>query len=153
MKKGAVSPSDFEEIREISDVIDDRDEDFTWLSTEDVKAVIEEVKRNRESIRDRFLISILYESGARINEVLSLKLKDLKPAGKGEADIHFFGKGNKHREHQCLKKSGNSMGSIVKDIIRTKNRRLCYSILTVMDEKTKCQGTMPAGSWRIVKRP
>lgn len=97
MKKGAVSPSDFEEIREISDVIDDRDEDFTWLSTEDVKAVIEEVKRNRESIRDRFLLSILYESGARINEVLSLKLKDLKPAGKGEADIHFFGKGNKHR--------------------------------------------------------
>lgn len=41
MKKGAVLPSDFEEIREISDVIDDRDEDFTWLSMEDVKAVLD----------------------------------------------------------------------------------------------------------------
>ena len=39
----------------------------------------------------------MYESGARINEVLSLKQKDLKPAGDGEVDIHFYGKGNKHR--------------------------------------------------------
>lgn len=43
------------------------------------------------------MLSVLYESGARINEVLSLKLKDVKPAGKGEADIHFCSKGNKHR--------------------------------------------------------
>lgn len=40
---------------------------------------------------------MLYESGARINEVLSLRIRDLKPAGKGEVDIHFYGKGNKHR--------------------------------------------------------
>ena len=52
---------------------------------------------NRDSVRDRFLLSIMYESGARINEVLSLKRKDLKPTGEGEVDIHFLGKGNKHR--------------------------------------------------------
>lgn len=97
MKKNAVSPIDYEEIREIRDVIDERYVDFAWLSTEDIKAVLEQVSNNREFMRDRFLLSLLYESGARINEVLSLKLKDLKPAGKGEADIHFFGKGNKHR--------------------------------------------------------
>ena len=40
---------------------------------------------------------LLYESGARINEVLSLKPHDIKPTSNGEADVHFCGKGNKHR--------------------------------------------------------
>lgn len=97
MKKNVVSLIDYEEIREIQDVIDERNVDFAWLSTEDVKAVLEQVGGNREAIRDCFLLSLLYESGARINEVLSLKLKDLKPVGRGEADIHFLGKGNRHR--------------------------------------------------------
>lgn len=96
-KKNVISSVDYEEIREISDVIDDRDEDFTWLSTDDVKSILEQTKTNRDSTRNRFLLSVLYESGARINEVLSLRLKDLKPTGEGEVDIHFFGKGNKHR--------------------------------------------------------
>lgn len=59
--------------------------------------MLEQVEENRDSVRDRFLLSVMYESGARINEVLSLKQKDLKPSGDGEVDIHFFGKGNKHR--------------------------------------------------------
>jgi site-specific recombinase XerD len=97
MKKNVIPPTDYEGIREISDVVDERHVDFTWLSTEDLKTVLKKVSANRDSLRDRFLLSVLYESGARINEVLSLKLKDLRPAGKGEVDIHFFGKGNKHR--------------------------------------------------------
>jgi len=32
--------------------------------------------RNRDAVRDHFLLSLLYESGARINEVLSLRLLD-----------------------------------------------------------------------------
>lgn len=97
MKKRAISLTDYEEIREIEDTVDDRNIAFTWLSAEDIKTVLGQVSRNRDSVRDRFLLSVLYESGARINEVLSLKRKDLKPAGVGEVDIHFFGKGNKHR--------------------------------------------------------
>lgn len=97
VKKKAVSLTDYEEIREIEDAVDDRNIDFTWLSTEDIKAVLGQVKTNRDSIRDRFLLSVLYESGARIHEVLSLKRRDLKPTREGEVDIHFFGKGNKHR--------------------------------------------------------
>lgn len=96
-KKKAVSEIDCEEIREITDAIDDRVIDFTWLSLDDVKSILDHVAANRDSIRDRFLLSLLYESGARINEVLSLRIRDLKPAGKGEVDIHFYGKGNKHR--------------------------------------------------------
>jgi site-specific recombinase XerD len=96
-KKKAVSEVDYETIREITDVADDRVIDFTWLSFEDVKRILDQVSGNRDSIRDRFLLSLLYESGARINEVLSLNIKDLKPTSSGEVDVHFYGKGNKHR--------------------------------------------------------
>lgn len=96
-KKKAIQEIDYEEIREITDAEDDRVIDFTWLSIDDVKSILDHVATNRDSLRDRFLFSLLYESGARINEVLSLRVKDLKPAGVGEVDVHFYGKGNKHR--------------------------------------------------------
>lgn len=97
LKKKMIAPEDYEEIREINDVRDDRVTDFTWLSVEDVKDILQSVAENRDAVRDRFLLSLLYESGARINEILSLRHSDMKPTNDGEVDIHFFGKGNKHR--------------------------------------------------------
>lgn len=97
LKKNAIPPAEYEEIREINDAKDDRVIDFTWLSAEDVRVVLAQVTDNRDALRDRFLLSLLYESGARINEVLSLRIKDLKSVGNGEVDVHFYGKGNKHR--------------------------------------------------------
>lgn len=96
-KKKAITLISYEEIREIKDVIDERVSDFTWLSVNDIKSVLEQISASRDSIRDRFLFSLLYESGARIDEVLSLTLKDIRPVSGGEADVHFFGKGRKHR--------------------------------------------------------
>lgn len=96
-KKKTISAIEYEEIREITDVKDLRVIEFTWLSIEDVKNVLEQVTSGRDAIRDRFLLSLLYESGARVNEVLSLQLKDIKPTKESEADVHFYGKGNKHR--------------------------------------------------------
>ena len=96
-KKNAISLAEYEAIREISDVDDERVIYFTWLSVHDVHLVLKSTAGNREAIRDRFLLSLLYESGARINEVLSLKLLDVKATSNGEADVHFYGKGKKHR--------------------------------------------------------
>ena len=105
-KKNALSLTEYEEIREISDVDDDRVIDFTWLSINDVYLVLKSTDSNREAIRDRFLLSLLYESGARINEVLSLKLLDIKPTSHREADVHFYGKGKKHRITPLSKEIG-----------------------------------------------
>lgn len=88
---------EYESIREIGDTHDDRVIEFTWLSTDDVCLILKSVESNRDAIRDHFLLSLLYESGARINEVLSLKLLDVKGTFDGEADVHFYGKGKKHR--------------------------------------------------------
>ena len=97
LKKKALTSDEFEEIREINDYDDDRIIEFTWLTTDEVASILNCVDANRDATRDHFLISLLYESGARINEVLSLKPHDIKPTSNGEADVHFYGKGNKHR--------------------------------------------------------
>lgn len=96
-KKKAITLDEYEEIREINDVDDDRVIGFTWLSVNDVRLVLKSVDRNRDAVRDHFLLSLLYESGARINEILSLRLLDIKETSNGEADVHFYGKGKKHR--------------------------------------------------------
>ena len=96
-KKHAIALDEYEAIREISDVADERIIDFTWLSVNDVCMILKSTESNRDGIRDRFLLSLLYESGARINEVLSLKLLDIKTTSNNEIDVHFYGKGKKHR--------------------------------------------------------
>lgn len=97
LKKKAISPEEYEEIREINDVNDERVIEFTWLPASDVNLILQSVRENRDAMRDYFLLSLLYESGARINEILSLRLLDIRPASGGEADVHFYGKGKKHR--------------------------------------------------------
>ena len=62
LKKKAITSDEYEEIREISDVNDDRIIDFTWLQAEDVTCVLKSVEDNRDAIRDHFLLSLLYES-------------------------------------------------------------------------------------------
>lgn len=96
-KKNVITLDEYESIREINDVDDDRVIDFTWLSTSDVRLILKSVDENREAVRDHFLLSLLYESGARINEVLSLRLLDVRETSNGEVDVHFYGKGRKHR--------------------------------------------------------
>lgn len=96
-KKNAIPLDGYEAICEINDADDDRVIDFTWLSTSDVCLMLKSVDENRDAVRDHFLLSLLYESGARINEVLSLRLLDIKGTFNGEADVHFYGKGKKHR--------------------------------------------------------
>ena len=144
-KKNAISLAEYEAIREISDVDDERVIYFTWLSVNDVHLVLKSTAGNREAIRDRFLLSLLYESGARINEVLSLKLLDVKATSSGEADVHFYGKGNPG-------KYGTSLKITVKNTIQTKLRRIYCFILSEMAGETKCPVIMSAVYLQDVKK-
>ena len=49
----------------------------------------------RTGIRDRALLLLLYNTGARVSEVVMLKIQDLRLAGAGQ--VHLLGKGKKHR--------------------------------------------------------
>ncbi len=95
--RGAVDQVAYERVREVRELPDDRAVEFTWLTAAEVRAVIGSVRDNRDAQRDRTLLTLLYESGGRIGEVLRLTVGDLRPTRGGEADVHFYGKGNKHR--------------------------------------------------------
>ncbi len=128
-KKKAITLDEYEAIREINDADDDRIIDFTWLSTNDVCLILKSVDKNRDAVRDHFLLSLLYESGARINEVLSLKLLDIKETSNGEADIHFYGKGKKHRITPLSKEIWAQFSRYCKEYHqdRTPDRLMFYS--------------------------
>lgn len=97
-KKDFLSFKTYSEICEIAEYKDERVKDFIWLTIEDVKLVLKQPDINKKTgIRDRFFISLMYESGCRNDEILHLKLKNIVINKEGEPDVHIFGKGNKHR--------------------------------------------------------
>jgi site-specific recombinase XerD len=67
-----------------------------YLEPEHVRAVIAQVPdRARSSIRDRSLLLLLYNTGARISEALALKESDLHL--RRPSQVKLFGKGGKER--------------------------------------------------------
>ena len=52
--------------------------------------------------RDRFLMILMYETGMRLNEILSLKLENIISSGE-DVEIKIFGKGAKYRTVLLLK--------------------------------------------------
>lgn len=97
-KKDVLSFKLYSEICEIAEYKDERVKDFIWLTIEDVKLVLKQPDINKKTgIRDRFFISLMYESGCRNDEILHLKLKNIVINKEGEPDVHIFGKGSKHR--------------------------------------------------------
>ena len=71
--------------------MDERVQNFEWLSVAEVAAILEQSACSCNALRDRFLLSLMYESGARVAEILSLKESDIS------ADVCIFGKGSKPR--------------------------------------------------------
>lgn len=98
MKKDILSFAVYGEICEIAEYKDNRKQDFIWLTVDEVKLVLKQPDTNkRTGARDKFFITLMYESGCRDDEILHLKLKDIVVNKEGEPDVHIFGKGNKHR--------------------------------------------------------
>ena len=67
-----------------------------WLDKEQILLVLEQPKRTKIGIRDRFIMLFLFSTGARLNEMLPVKVKDIVTGGKYPY-IRLIGKGNKPR--------------------------------------------------------
>jgi site-specific recombinase XerD len=67
-----------------------------WMTREAVQAVLAQPPGTKLGVRDRFLMLFLYGTGARISEVLNVKLKDIETLTK-EPFVRLLGKGNKSR--------------------------------------------------------
>ena len=67
-----------------------------YLEENEMQAILDSVKSNsRTAIRDRALFLLLYNTGARVSEIVELKLCDLRLDGIPQVDL--LGKGRKHR--------------------------------------------------------
>jgi len=85
------------EISSIAKAANTDDRNPVFLSEDEVKLVLSlPDTHNAIGIRDQLYLALLYDSGARNNEILSLKLQDVSFSGKN-CTIHLLGKGNKTR--------------------------------------------------------
>lgn len=67
-----------------------------YLEEKQMQAVFDAIDINsRTGIRDRALILLLYNTGARVSEVVNLQIGDLRLGDSGQITLH--GKGNKDR--------------------------------------------------------
>jgi len=67
-----------------------------YLEENEMQAMLDSVEINsRTAIRDRALLLLLYNTGARVSEIVELKLCDLRL--EGTPQVSLLGKGRKHR--------------------------------------------------------
>ena len=67
-----------------------------YLEEKEMQAILDSIEINsRTAIRDRALLLLLYNTGARASEVVELKVGDLRLDGIGQVEL--LGKGRKHR--------------------------------------------------------
>jgi integrase/recombinase XerD len=67
-----------------------------YLEEKEMQAMLDSIEKNmRTAVRDRALLLLLYNTGARVSEIVELKLSDLRLEGTAQVDL--LGKGRKHR--------------------------------------------------------
>lgn len=71
-----------------------------YLTPEEVSKMVEAVSTNRQGERDGLLIRLLFETGLRISEALSVTLAHLQQF-EGQPVLSIIGKGNKPRLVAC----------------------------------------------------
>ena len=67
-----------------------------WLSKTQMEILLEQPPRTKTGIRDRFILIFMYSTGARLNELLGIRLKDIIRTGEYPY-VYLHGKGNKTR--------------------------------------------------------
>ena len=67
-----------------------------WLDKDQILLLLDQPKRTKLGVRDRFMILFLFSTGARLNEMLPIRVRDVVSNGKYPY-VRFMGKGNKPR--------------------------------------------------------
>lgn len=103
-KNDILNQSEISKIGDIAMLKDARKEDFVYLSVPEMKALLKIPDTDtKKGVRDKFFMALLYDSGARDQELLDLKVRDLAVKGNRTAELHITGKGTKYR---CTPVSG-----------------------------------------------
>ncbi len=97
MEENTLMLSELSAIREVTEIPETKTDTITFLTAKETRLILSQPDTDRKTgIRDRFFMSLLYDSGCRIQEMMDLKLKDFILQKSG-AELHVIGKGNKYR--------------------------------------------------------
>lgn len=132
-KNEILNQSELSKISDIALLKDERKESFVYLSVTEMKALLKiPDSGTKKGIRDKFFMALLYDSGARDQELLDLKIRDLAVKGNRAAELHITGKGTKYR---CTPVSGELIPLYLKYMTvfhdgtdRTGNEFLFYTV-------------------------
>ena len=132
-KNDILNQSEISKIGDIALLKDGRKEVFVYLSVPEMKALLKIPDTDaKKGIRDKFFMALLYDSGARDQELLDLKVRDLSVKGNRTAELHITGKGTKYR---CTPVSGEFiplyyryMSGFHEGTDRTGNEFLFYTV-------------------------
>jgi site-specific recombinase XerD len=85
--------------------------ELTYLLPDTVQSIIKETDRTcKYGRRDAVLLSLLYDSAARVQELADLRVRDVRIAKP--YTVTLTGKGNKNPFRSCLNKYGNAVAGI-----------------------------------------
>ena len=103
-----------------------------YMSMRAITAIIEQPDINTpKGLRDRFFIMLLYDTGARVQEVLNLKLGDLQLGQLPK--VTLFGKGRKTRVVPLMEKTAQHLKKYLsvfhKDTAQNVDAPLFYSVI------------------------
>ena len=97
MDENTLLLSELSSIQKIAEIPNASEDTINFLTIQETKLILSQPDTSKAiGIRDSFFMYLLYDSGCRIQEILSLKLKDFFVQKKA-AELHIIGKGNKFR--------------------------------------------------------
>lgn len=118
----------------------------SYLLESEVETVIDKFDlTNFEGARNSALVELIYSSGLRINEILSLKINDLDFYSK---TVRVLGKGNKERIIPVGEKALKS----VKEYLVFRNKIENINSINILFITLKCKPINPATAYRIVNK-
>lgn len=98
MKNDILYADEMNRIADIAMLKDTRKDNFEYLSADEVKNLLNLPDKNTKiGIRDCFYMALLYDSGARDQELLDLCVRDFVLKNADSIELHINGKGNKYR--------------------------------------------------------
>jgi site-specific recombinase XerD len=84
------------------------------ISVKALKTIFDSIPNTKKGRRNLTLLVLLYDSGARINEILKLKVKDIQ-LNQQYSHLYLLGKGNKSREVPLSKATVKLLKNYIKE--------------------------------------
>ncbi|WP_373265149.1 tyrosine-type recombinase/integrase [Hungatella hathewayi] len=89
--------SEYTKIQEIAREADPKKDELEYLTIEQTKMVLSQPDTQKKTeMRDKYFLSLLYDSGCWDQEILDLTVGDFIEM-RGTAELHIIGKGQKYR--------------------------------------------------------